>query len=250
MARIPLIAGNWKMHLGPGAAQTFLEELLRQPLPDNVEVMVCPPYPSVAVASMVLAGSSVGLGAQNVHWETNGAFTGEVSAPMLLELGAKAAIVGHSERRALFADTDDTVSRRAHTAQQHGLSVIYCLGETLEEREAEATYEVLARQAAPLADLDPRQLVVAYEPVWAIGTGRTATPQQAQEAHAFLRNELRAAHGDAGEEIRILYGGSVKPANALDLVSQPDVDGGLIGGASLDVASFSAIIRAAAERPS
>ncbi len=250
MARTPLIAGNWKMNLGPGATQTFLEELLRQPLPEGVEVLVCPPYPSLPVASMVLAGSPVRLGAQNVHWEAGGAFTGEVSAPMLTELGVELAIVGHSERRAMFADTDETVSRRARAAQKHGLTVIYCLGESLDEREAEATFDVLTTQSAPLAELDPRRLIVAYEPVWAIGTGRTATPAQAQEAHRFLRERLTAFHGDHGDAIRILYGGSVKPDNALDLVSEMDVDGGLIGGASLDVASFSAIIRAAAERPS
>jgi triosephosphate isomerase len=250
MARTPLIAGNWKMNLGPGATQTFLEELLQQPFPDDVEILVCPPFVSLPVASLVLGSASVGLAAQNVHWEEGGAYTGEVSAPMLVELGVAAVIVGHSERRAMFADTDETVAKRARTAQAHGLTVIYCLGETLDEREAEATFDVLTTQSEPLSDLDPDRLVVAYEPVWAIGTGRTAAPAQAQEAHRFLRDRLRSFHGDAADAMRILYGGSVKPANALDLVSEIDVDGGLIGGASLDVASFSAIIRAAAERPS
>ena len=242
-----LVAGNWKMHMGVGETTAFLEELLDEEIPDGVDVVVCPPFVSLPAAAMLLTASKIGLGAQNVHWEGSGAFTGEVSAPMLAEIGVGWVIVGHSERRSYFGETDDTASRRARRAQEEGLEVIFCLGETLEERDGGTTFEVLERQAAVLAGLDPAHLVVAYEPVWAIGTGRTASPEQAQEAHAFLRRRIAAALGDeAAEAVRILYGGSVKPGNAAELFAQPDVDGGLIGGASLDARSFSAIMRVAA----
>jgi len=191
----------------------------------------------------------VGLGAQNVHWEAQGAFTGEVAAPMLAELGVGWVIVGHSERRALFGESDASAVRRAACAQAHGLEVIFCVGETLAEREAGATFAVLERQIAGLGALDPAHLVVAYEPVWAIGTGRNATTEQAQEAHAELRRRLAGIFGaGAAERLRILYGGSLKPSNSAELLAQPDVDGGLIGGASLDVDSFCAIMRDAASR--
>jgi triosephosphate isomerase len=197
---------------------------------------------------MLTTGSKIGLGAQNVHWESSGAFTAEVAAEMLTEIGAKWAIVGHSERRTLFAETDETALDRARAAQAAGLEVIYCIGETLEERDGGDTFAVLERQTAALGALDPAHLVLAYEPVWAIGTGRNATPAQAQEAHGFLRVRVAALFdGGTAERIRILYGGSLKPANAHELLPLADVDGGLIGGASLDVASFSAIIRAAAD---
>ncbi len=246
-ARRYLVAGNWKMHLCVGEASAFLEELLQEELPDSVDVVVCPPYVSLPAAAMLLSASKIGLGAQNVHWEATGAFTGEISAPMLAEIGVGWTIVGHSERRSYFGETDETAARRARRAQEEGLRVIFCLGETLEERDGGITFEVLERQAAVLEGLDPERLVVAYEPVWAIGTGRTASPAQAQEAHAFLRGRMAVALGEeAARAVRILYGGSVKPGNAAELFGQPDVDGGLIGGASLDVQSFSAIIRAAA----
>ena len=242
-----VIAGNWKMHNGVADTTLLLEGLLQVELSPNVEVVVCPPFLSLPAAAMMATGSAIGIGAQNVHWETKGAFTGEIAAPMLAELGVDWVIVGHSERRALFGETDDTAARRAARAQEEGLTVIFCLGETLEQRDAGSTLQVLRRQAAALAGLDPDRLVVAYEPVWAIGTGRTATPEQAQEAHRFLRGELAALFGEAAAEgVRILYGGSLKPANAADILARPDVDGGLIGGASLDVESFSAIIHAAA----
>jgi len=242
-----LVAGNWKMHMGVGEACAFLEELLQEKLPASVDTVVCPPYISLPAAAMLLSASKIGLGAQNVHWESSGAFTGEISAPMLAEIGVGWTIVGHSERRSYFGETDETAARRARRAQEEGLQVIFCLGETLEERDDGITFDVLERQAAVLEGLDPEHLVVAYEPVWAIGTGRTASPAQAQEAHAFLRLRLAAALGEeAAKAIRILYGGSVKPGNAAELFGQPDVDGGLIGGASLDARSFSAIIRAAA----
>jgi triosephosphate isomerase len=245
--RTPVVAGNWKMNYGPKDSVGFLERLDAEELPAGVEVLVCPPAVSLPAAAMVLSASRIGLGAQNVHWELSGAFTGEVSAEMLAELRAEWVIVGHSERRTLFGETDRTAFERAARAQEQDLKVIFCLGETLEERQAGTTIEVLDRQSAVLADLDPELLVVAYEPVWAIGTGHTATPEQAQEAHAHLRARLADAFGsDAAGRVRILYGGSLKPANADQLLGQADVDGGLIGGASLDVDSFCAIIRAAA----
>ena len=247
--RRPLIVGNWKMHKGVAETAAFLEGLLAAGQPGGVEVVVCPPFTSLANAAMLLTGSAVGLGAQNVHWEAQGAFTGEVAAPMLAELGVGWVIVGHSERRALFGESDATAVRRAACAQAHGLEVIFCVGETLAEREAGATFAVLERQIAGLGALDPTHLVVAYEPVWAIGTGRNATTEQAQEAHAELRRRLAGIFGaGAAERLRILYGGSLKPSNSAELLAQPDVDGGLIGGASLDVDSFCAIMRDAASR--
>ena len=247
--RRPLIVGNWKMHKGVAETAAFLEGLLAAGQPGGVEVVVCPPFTSLANAAMLLTGSAVGLGAQNVHWEAQGAFTGEVAAPMLAELGVGWVIVGHSERRALFGETDASAVRRAACAQAHGLEVIFCVGETLAEREAGATFAVLERQIAGLGALDPAHLVVAYEPVWAIGTGRNATTEQAQEAHAELRRRLAGIFGaGAAERLRILYGGSLKPSNSAELLAQPDVDGGLIGGASLDVDSFCAIMRDAASR--
>jgi triosephosphate isomerase len=198
-------------------------------------VAVCPPFPSLSAAVQALAGTDVAVAAQNVHWEVEGAFTGEVSAPMLFELGVYGAIVGHSERRQLFGETDESVARRAAAGLEAGLWVIACVGETEAEREAGETEEVLRRQAGVLEAHE--QLVLAYEPVWAIGTGKTAAPEQAQEAHAFLRALI---------DVPILYGGSVKPDNAVELLAQPDVDGALVGGASLEVDSFAAICKAAA----
>lgn len=247
-ARRPLVAGNWKMHKNIAETSALLEGLLQAEHADSIDVVVCPPFTSLPHAAMLATGSRIGIGAQNVHWEDHGAFTGEVAAPMLVELGVSWAIVGHSERRTLFGDTDEGTLRRAARAQAHGLSVIYCIGETLAQRDGGETFAVLDRQTAGLGALDPDLLVVAYEPVWAIGTGRNATPEQAQEAHAHIRGRLSGLVGeDAAAEIRILYGGSLKPANAHELIGQADVDGGLIGGASLDLDSFSAIMRAAAE---
>jgi triosephosphate isomerase (TIM) len=233
-----LIAGNWKMYNGPSETAAFCAELRERDL-DGVDVVICPPYVSLEVAVQLLAGTDVAVAAQNVHWEAAGAFTGEVSAPMLKEIGVYGAIVGHSERRQWFGDTDETVARRATGALAAGLSVIACVGETAEQRERGETEEVLRRQVAVLPEHD--DLVIAYEPVWAIGTGKTATPEIAQEAHALIRSLLA---------VPILYGGSVKPDNAAELLAQPDVDGALVGGASLDVDSFIAICRAAAPIPS
>jgi triosephosphate isomerase len=229
-----LIAGNWKMFKGPAETASFCTPLRERDLPPNVDVVLCPPFVSLAVAVQLLAGTDIAVAAQNVHWEAAGAFTGEISAPMLRELGVYGAIVGHSERRQYFGESDETVARRARAALDAGLSVIACVGETEAEREAGETEAVLRRQVSVLeAD---EQLVVAYEPVWAIGTGKTATPELAQEAHALIKSLL---------DVPVLYGGSVKPENASELLGQPDVDGALVGGASLDVASFVSICQAA-----
>jgi triosephosphate isomerase len=246
--RKPLIAGNWKMHKTVAETSAYLEALLTEDLPVAVDVVCCPTFVSLPAAAMLVTASRIGLGAQNVHWEAAGAFTAEVSAPMLVEIGVEWTVVGHSERRTLFGESDETALDRARAAQAAGLKVIYCIGETLAERDGGNTFTVLEKQTEALGALDPNHLVIAYEPVWAIGTGRTATPAQAQEAHAFLRVRFASIFdGATADALRILYGGSLKPDNAHDLLSLADVDGGLIGGASLDVASFSAIIRAAAD---
>jgi triosephosphate isomerase len=232
-----LIAGNWKMYKGPAETAEFCVELKRREADyEGIDVAVCPPFTSLAVAVQMLAGTDIAVAAQNVHWEEEGAFTGEVSAPMLRELGVYGAIVGHSERRQLFGETDEHVAKRARAALDAGLSVIACVGETEAEREADQTEDVLRRQVSVLETED--NLVVAYEPVWAIGTGKTATPEMAQEAHAFIKDLLDVP-------VPVLYGGSVKPDNAAELLGQPDVDGALVGGASLDVESFAAICLAA-----
>jgi triosephosphate isomerase (TIM) len=228
-----LIAGNWKMYKGPAEAGEFCLGLREQEL-DGVDVVVCPPYLSLPVAVQLLAGTEIAVAAQNVHWADEGAYTGEISAPMLRELGVYGTIVGHSERRQYFGETDQTAGNRADAALQAGLFVIACVGETEEERETGRTEDVLRRQLSVLEPDD--NLVLAYEPVWAIGTGKTATPELAQEAHAFIKSQLDAP---------VLYGGSVKPENAGELLAQPDVDGALVGGASLELESFTAICRAA-----
>jgi triosephosphate isomerase len=224
---VKLVAGNWKMFKGPAETVAFLDEL--EP-PAGVEIVICPAFASLAVA----VGRGLPVYAQNVHWAEQGAFTGEVSAPMLRELGVEGAIVGHSERRQLFAETDETVRMRCAAALEAGLRVIACVGETEAEREAGETDAVLRRQVAAIPRHDA--LVIAYEPVWAIGTGKTATPELAQQAHETIK-ELH--------DTRVLYGGSVKPENAAELLTQPAVDGALVGGASLEPESFAAICRAA-----
>jgi triosephosphate isomerase (TIM) len=229
-----LIAGNWKMYKGPSEAADFCRALRAADLPSGVDVVVCPPYVSLETAVQVLAGTEIGVFAQSCHWERDGAFTGEVSPPMLRELGVYGTIVGHSERRQWFGETDDTVAKRVRAALAEGLHVIACVGETEEQREAGETDEVLRRQTAVLEHDD--NLVVAYEPVWAIGTGKTATPEMAHQAHEVVKSVL---------DVPVLYGGSVKPDNADELLAQGAVDGALVGGASLDVDSFVAICRAA-----
>jgi triosephosphate isomerase (TIM) len=228
-----LIAGNWKMHKGPAETAEFCLRLREQEF-EGVDAVVCPSFVSLAVAVQLLAGTEIAVAAQNVHWEGEGAYTGEISAAMLQELGVYGAIVGHSERRQHFGETDETVARRAGAALQAGLFVIACIGETDDERERGETENVLRRQVSVLEADD--NLALAYEPVWAIGTGKTATPDMAQEAHAFVKSLL---------DVAILYGGSVKPDNAAELLAQPDVDGALVGAASLEVDSFTAICRAA-----
>ena len=226
-----LIAGNWKMFKGPREAQAFLDGF---DAPAGVDVVLCPPFVSLAAA--VESGRTIY--AQNVHWEENGAYTGEVSPAMLVELGVQGALVGHSERRQLFGDTDEMVARRTRAALEAGLGVIACVGETLEQRESGDTELVLKIQVEAIAFAagEHESLVIAYEPVWAIGTGRTATPELAQEAHGFIKGML---------DRPVLYGGSVKPENAAELLSQPSIDGALVGGASLEPDSFAAICRAA-----
>ena len=230
-----LIAGNWKMFKGPAETARFCGGLRAQPLPGGVDVVVCPPYVSLSEAVQVLAGTEIGVFAQNVHWEPEGAFTGEVSAGMLRELGVYGAIVGHSERRQLFGETDETVARRAAAALEAGLHVIACVGETREQRDAGETESVLRRQVSVLEADD--NLVIAYEPVWAIGTGLTATPEMADHAHETIKALL---------DLPVLYGGSVKPENAAELMSRPAINGALVGGAALEIASFVAICDAAA----
>jgi triosephosphate isomerase (TIM) len=227
-----LIAGNWKMYKGPRETREFCDAFSP---PSGVEAVLCPAFASLHVA--VESGQTIF--AQNVHWAPEGAFTGEVSAPMLLALGVTGAIVGHSERRQYFGETDETVARRALGALEHGLRVIACVGESEEERESGQMELVLRLQVEAIAEATgaSEQLVLAYEPVWAIGTGKTATPDQAREAHAFIKTLL---------PVPVLYGGSVKPDNAEELLSQQDVDGALVGGASLEVESFTAICQAAA----
>jgi triosephosphate isomerase (TIM) len=228
-----LIAGNWKMFKTPSATEAFCRAF--EP-PPGVDVAICPPYTSLREA--VAAGLTVY--AQNVHWAAEGAFTGEISAPMLMELGVRGSLVGHSERRQFFGETDEMVARRTSAALEAGLSVIACVGESGEEREAGQTELILRLQVESVRDtVGPHErLVIAYEPVWAIGTGKNATPEQAQDAHAFIKDVI---------DVPVLYGGSVKPDNAEELLSQPDVDGALVGGASLEVDSFTAICQTAAE---
>jgi triosephosphate isomerase (TIM) len=240
MARIRLVAGNWKMHGSRQANRALLEEILREKT-GSAQCAVCPPFPYLAQAAEQLKGSAVALGAQNVSEHAQGAYTGEVSAAMLAELGCRYVIVGHSERRQLYGESDALVAKKFAAARGAGLEPILCVGETLAEREAGRTEEIVERQVqAVMRSTDFGNAVLAYEPVWAIGTGKNATPEQAQEVHAFLRKRVPP-------DTPILYGGSVKPQNAAAIFAKPDVDGGLIGGASLVAADFLAILRAARE---
>jgi len=245
--RVPVIAGNWKMFRTAreaGEAVRALGGLVADVT--DVEVVVCPPFTALPASLEAARGSRIRVGAQDCYWEKEGAFTGEVSVPMLADLGCSHVIVGHSERRQYFGETDATVDRKIDAVLAHGLTCIGCLGETLQEREQGETLAVLDRQLRGgfARHLGSPRLVIAYEPVWAIGTGRTATPAQAQEAHAFLRQLVgRMAGPDVAAGIRILYGGSVKPDTIGALMGQPDVDGGLVGGASLDPSSFAKIVK-------
>ncbi|MBO0911020.1 MAG: triose-phosphate isomerase [Acidobacteria bacterium] len=249
MSRRKLIAANWKMYKDPDGTRSFFRDFL--PLVRNHqrdEIVVCPPYVDLHAALESAKGSEVRIGAQDVYWRSEGAFTGEISPPMLVAAGCTHVIIGHSERRQYFGETDDTVNRKLKAALQYGLTPICCVGEVFEEREASLTEEVLRRQCVRAfngigAD-EARRLVVAYEPVWAIGTGKTATPAMAEEAHAIIRAEAaKALGGELAGALRILYGGSVKPENAKALMSEEEIDGALVGGASLDAKSFASIVK-------
>jgi triosephosphate isomerase len=248
--RKKIVAGNWKMNKGLAEAES-LAAAVRRDLADcrDVEIVLCPPFTALKAVGETIADSNIKLGAQNMHWEKDGAFTGEISGSMLRDLFCHYVILGHSERRAYFGETDEMVNRKVQAALAQNLTPIVCVGETLKERDAGKAQEVVQRQVEhSLRGLNAgiEKIVLAYEPVWAIGTGRTATPDQAQEMHAFIRGILgRTVSGDTAAGVRILYGGSVKPANARDLFRQPDIDGGLIGGASLEAHSFVEIARAA-----
>jgi len=250
--RKKIIAANWKMNMTQGESARFVESFLRDVGETNdVEVVIIPPFTAIAKVSEALGRAhNIKIGAQNMHWEKNGAFTGEISASLLRDLFVQYVVLGHSERRTLFGETDEIVNRKVRAAHEAKLRPIVCVGETLDQRDQGNVENVLSTQLrGSLAGLTPTQLqesVIAYEPVWAIGTGRNATPQQAQEAHAFIRRTLgEMADPATAERVRIQYGGSVKPENARELMSQPDIDGALVGGASLDARSFAQIVKAA-----
>ena len=247
--RHALVVGNWKMH-GSREASTALISAIVAGVDSlrGADAAICPPFPYLALASKLLNGSSVALGAQTLSEHPQGAYTGEVSAAMLVEQGCRYVIVGHSERRALFGETDAVVARKFAAAHRAKLVPILCVGETLEEREADVTEAVVARQVESVLDVSGVEAfanaVIAYEPVWAIGTGRTATPEQAQAVHALIRAKISERDATIAGDLRILYGGSVKASNAADLFGMPDIDGGLVGGASLDSEEFLSICRA------
>jgi triosephosphate isomerase len=249
MTRKKLIAANWKMYKNPAQVKDFFREFL--PIVsthDRDEIVVCSPSIDLHAAIELTKESKVAIGAQNVYWKDEGAFTGEISSPMLVSVGCTHVIIGHSERRQYFGDTDDTVNLKLKAALEHGLTPIVCVGEVLEEREAGLTEDVLRRQCmrafSSISAKKAAKLVVAYEPVWAIGTGKTATPEMAADAHVLIRGEAAKAFGDEfAARLRILYGGSVKPENAKVLMSQEEIDGALVGGASLEPKSFAAIVK-------
>ncbi|MFQ5778159.1 MAG: triose-phosphate isomerase [Terriglobia bacterium] len=247
--RRPVIAGNWKMFKTAGETRTFFDKF--KPLVAEVnhcEIVIAPPFTALSAAVEAAQGSPIAIGAQNLHWEKQGAFTGEVAPGMLTSAGCAYVLIGHSERRQFFGETDETVSRKLAAALEAGLTPIVCVGERLAEREDKATEAVLARQfAGAFSSLTASQfsrIIVAYEPVWAIGTGKTATPEMAAEAHRFLRRQAEERFSPAeAKKLRILYGGSVKPGNVQGLMAQPEIDGALVGGASLDAESFAAIVK-------
>jgi triosephosphate isomerase len=248
--RKPLMAANWKMNLSLGEAEDLLTRIKRAHIDFNrVDVLVAPPFITLLLASRLLAGTGILVAGQNMHWETKGAFTGEISPLMLKEVGCSHVILGHSERRRLFFETSEVVNRKVDAAIEAGLVPIVCIGETLKEREAGGTFDIIRSQLDESLRIRgvrgnlSQSVILAYEPVWAIGTGKTATPEQAQEVHLFIRSWLREnLDSDLGKAMRILYGGSVRPDNIKDLMSQPDIDGALIGGASLRAESFLSIV--------
>ena len=249
MARKKMMAGNWKMYKVPAETRDYLHHFL--PLVaghDRDEIVICPPYIDICDAVKVTEGSNVAIGAQDLHWEKEGAYTGEICPSMLLAAGCTHVIIGHSERRQYFGETDDIVNFKLKAALEAGLVPIVCVGEVLEEREANLTEDVLRRQCLrafySISGKKAHNLVVAYEPVWAIGTGKTATPQMAADAHALIRGEAAKAFGqELADNLRILYGGSVKPENVKSLMAEEEIDGALVGGASLDPKSFAAIVK-------
>ena len=251
MSRRILIAGNWKMNKTSKEGAALVAEIAAGLPSGNLpEILVCPPYLTIPAVVEAAKGTALEVGAENVHWAASGAFTGEVSAAMLLDAGVTHVIIGHSERRQYFGETDETVNQRTKAALAAGLTVVVCVGETLAEREAGTTAAVIDRQTRKALEgvSDVAKVVIAYEPVWAIGTGKTATPDMAQEVHAQIRAILADLYGaDAAETVRILYGGSMKPANAPELLAKKDIDGGLIGGAALKAPDFLALIQAGAQ---
>jgi triosephosphate isomerase len=246
--RTPYLAANWKMHKTVAEAAAFVDALLPRIAATQHDVVICPPFTALSAVVERRYGTAVKVAAQNMHEEESGAYTGEISAPMLVELDVEAVILGHSERRQHYAETDEALARKVPAALAAGLEPILCVGESEEARDGGETEAVLERQLrADLAGVEPADLarvVIAYEPIWAIGTGRTATPEQADEAIAFIRDVVRR-RGGAADELRILYGGSVKPANAAELLGRPEIDGALVGGAALDPDDFAAIVEAA-----
>ncbi|MGH2992365.1 MAG: triose-phosphate isomerase [Solirubrobacterales bacterium] len=249
-ARTPVIAANWKMHKTIADAEAFLTDFLpRVEEEHGAEIVICPPYLALKAVVELCSQLNVKVAAQNMHEEPEGAFTGEVSAPMLAELGVGGVVLGHSERRTYFGETDDALARKVPAALDGGLEPILCVGETESQRDADATEDVLRRQVetdlAGIADDRLAEVVIAYEPVWAIGTGRTATPDQAEETIGFVRSLIASRSEEAGAAIRILYGGSVKLDNAAELLGRPEIDGALVGGASLDPEGFARIVMAA-----
>jgi triosephosphate isomerase len=250
MGRLPFIAGNWKMNKTVGETLELIRQLKASisGVKGMVEIAIAPPFTALYTAHRELEGSSILLAAQNLFWEEKGAFTGEVSPLMLKEVGCRYVIIGHSERRQFFGETDETVNRKIKAALGQSLRVIFCIGETLKERDEGKTFSVIERQVGGglkgFSDRDVRNMVIAYEPVWAIGTGKTATPEQAEEVHRFIREELEKVYSrEMAEEIRIQYGGSVTPENVKGLMTQRDIDGALVGGASLNAETFSKIVR-------
>jgi len=249
--RKPIIAGNWKLNKTPHEAILLVDELKRE-LVDviGVDVVLCPPFVDLTDVSDALVDHDIALGAQNVFWEDAGAFTGEISGPMLKDLGVTYVIVGHSERRQYFHETNETVNKRIRAVLKHGMTPIVCVGENLAQRESNKTFDIIKDHCegslSGLSAEEMKKLVLAYEPVWAIGTGKTATPQQAQEVHAFIRKLLEKMYNsEIASSVRIQYGGSVTPDNVASLMSQPDIDGALVGGASLKAPSFAAIVKGA-----
>ncbi len=241
----PCIAANWKMYKTTAQTAEFISEFLPSVKSvTDVEIIIAPPFTSLAKAGEMLKGSNVKLSAQDLYFEKEGAYTGEISLNMLIDVGCSYVIVGHSERRQYFNESDEFCNKKVKAAMAAGLSVMYCIGETRPERNSGKTFDIIKREIeGGLKDVAPEKLVIAYEPIWAIGTGVTATPQQAQEAHVYVREQLKALYGDKANEIRIQYGGSVKPENIAELMSQPDVNGALVGGASLKADSFAKIVK-------